>query len=207
MSSYSLLVRRNFMPDLDLINTKPAARWRRPCQLLQEPSASDEIVADAASHALRESLRREGGIPALPELHDLVAVFNLGGKTLFESLEACRQVEQRHGHDRHTRVASQAAKRILVEIEGGRIRKPTMDDLAIRSCMGLADHQILSHAHTVDNAGKRLDLPRRKERILGLLAEDAAIYGSALVRNPNGKNIPKAVRLKKKTTELMNTPL
>ena len=149
------------MPELDRFERSFAAGWRAAYKWVREGTASDAEISDKLVKSLAATLREHGGVPGWCDMSEVVA--NGLRLPLGESYAALeRVVRDYHGH-RHTKVAADAAKFILVSEAGateasdssGRIRL-----LAIRTCEAIVAHRFFGNArqHLVTQ-GKLADHP------------------------------------------------
>ena len=101
------------MPDGDIIDRKVLRGWRTPMRMLVGVAPSAE-VSTAAVKALVHSLKENGGMPALAELHEILELRlanRVDAHSAFTRIEA---LERAYGHTRHAKLAAKAAKRLMI---------------------------------------------------------------------------------------------
>ena len=100
------------MPELDRFEKSFTAGYRAAYNLARGQVASDHEISDRLMKALAQDLRRSGGIPPLLEMGQVVA--NDCRTSLAESFDALDRIVRDNDGHRHTKVAANAGKSILV---------------------------------------------------------------------------------------------
>lgn len=202
------------MPDLDMIDRISAPGWHKPYRLLANGEATPEEIGRAILHSLCRSLRLYGGVPGLGGIADVVEQVLAGECGATEAFRRLRAIESTANGHRHTRLATRAASRQIVEIEQGTgfDRDPAVA-IAERSCYELIDHHLFGRVRPA-LIGERFashDEARACERAcmesvapyVARLAEDLAHDpGAPRLRAPR---MPRSVR--RSTVDLLDEPL
>ena len=135
------------MPELDRFERSFAAGWRAAYKWAREGTASDAEISDKLIGSLARTLRERGGIPGLRELSEVVA----NGVTVLlgESYAALDCIVRDHDGHRHTKVAADAAKFILVSQRGATDPSDSgglTELFAIRTCEDIVAHKFFGNA-------------------------------------------------------------
>lgn len=129
------------MPELDRFERSFRAGWIRPYRLARSETASDGETSDAIITALYQTLRALDGVPGLEEMAEVLA--SPSGRSGWAQFAAIEEIVQLHGGHRHTEIAAQAAKSMLVEQAAGNgltSGRSLAKELATRTCHGILDN-------------------------------------------------------------------
>jgi len=202
------------MPELDRFERSFRPGWIRPYRLARSDTVSDRETSDGLIRALCRSLREFGGVPGFDEIAEVLVTG--GGRPAWAHFSAIEETPRlRDGH-RHTEVAAQAAKSILVQQAAGsglHSDHSLAKELAIRTCHGLLDHYYFANARSnliaegvhADHAAAR----RWQSRVEGLLDDRIEKVAGMLVGNPQavGLRAPRRTVPQLSTEELLNDNL
>jgi len=193
------------MPDGDIIDRKVLRGWRTPMRMLVGVAPSAE-VSTAAVKALVRSLKENGGMPALAELHEILELRlanRVDAHSAFTRIEA---LERAYGHTRHAKLAAKAAKRLMIEsVPGRRALSSLREALSERFCHDLLDHHFFDrigpelgkHFHGWPQAeARRIECKQALEPLVRRIARD-------LAQAPEGAHLktPPEARPSRMTTE------
>ncbi len=161
------------MAELDRFERSFTAGWRAAYNYTRGGTASDSEVSDKLIKSLAKTLREQGGVPGLREMSEVIAG-GLGSR-LDEPFAALdRIVRDHHGH-RHTKVAAEAAKFILVSqgaLTGSSAASGVIEQFVARTCEAIIEHRFFANArqHLVTEEklpdhGAAYDWQHRLERL------------------------------------------
>ena len=161
------------MAELDRFEKSFTAGWRAAYNYARGGTASDSEVSDKLMKSLAKTLREQGGVPGLREMSEVVeSGLGLALDEPFAALD--RIVRDHHGH-RHTKVAAEAAKFILVSQEAATALGPAsgvVEQFVVRTCEAIIEHKFFGNArqHLVTEGklpdhGAAYDWQRRLEQL------------------------------------------
>ena len=161
------------MAELDRFEKSFSAGWRAAYNYARGGTASDSEVSDKLMKSLAKTLREQQGVPGLREMSEVIA--SGLGSPLDEPFAALdRIVRDHHGH-RHTKVAAEAAKFILVSqgsLTGSGAASDIAEQFAVRTCESIIEHKFFGNArqHLVTEGklpghGEAYDWQHRLERL------------------------------------------
>ena len=161
------------MAELDRFEKSFTAGWRAAYNYARGGTASDSEVSDKLMKSLAKTLREQGGVPGLREMSGVV-VSGLGSPLDEHFAALDRIVRDHHGH-RHTKVAAEAAKFILVSqgaLTGSGAASDVVEQFAVRTCESIIEHKFFGNArqHLVTEGklpdhGAAYDWQHRLERL------------------------------------------
>lgn len=135
------------MAELDRFEKNFTSGWRAAYNYARGEAASDGEVSDKLMKSLAKTLREQGGVPGLREMSEVIA----GGLSspLDEPFTALDRIVRAHDGHRHTKLAAEAAKFILVSQEG-RTGPDAASDIAerfaVRACESIVEHKFFANA-------------------------------------------------------------
>ncbi len=135
------------MAELDRFEKTFTAGWRAAYNYTRNGTASDSEVSDKLMKSLAKNLREHEGVPGFREMSEVIASGH--GSPLDEPFAALdRIVRDHHGH-RHTKLAAEAAKFILVSQEartGSGTASDITEQFAVRTCESIIEHKFFANA-------------------------------------------------------------
>lgn len=129
------------MPEKDRFEKSLGAGWCAAFQYAENRRASSEEICDKLIKSLAKYLRENNGVPGFQDMARVVAMPL--ENALSEKFEALEEVVRNHEGHRHTKVAAEVAKSILVQLSygGGTLQPMDLDQrLAEDSCNALIKH-------------------------------------------------------------------
>ena len=161
------------MAELDRFERSFSAGWRAAYKYARGGTASDSEVSDKLMKSLARTLREHQGVPGLREMRKVIAS-GLGSPLDGPFAALDRIVRDHHGH-RHTKLAAEAAKFILVSQEpptGPGAASDLAEQFAVRTCESIIEHKFFANArqHLVTEEklpghGAAYDWQHRLERL------------------------------------------
>lgn len=207
------------MAELDRFEKAIRPGWRGAYRQAREEAASPEEVADKLAQSLVRTLREEGGVPGLPGIEEVFgsAAWQLALPTssgvLLQAFNDLDQIVRDQGGHRHTRIAVDAAKSLLVQQSAPAQSWPTLAHLAERVCSDLVKHSFFATARDnlvaegkVENHGQARDW---QEGIQGIMQPAIRQIAERLMKDPSAEALRAPSRIVKKqpTSELMGEVL
>ena len=202
------------MAELDRFEKSFTAGWRAAYNYTRGGTASDGEVSDKLMKSLAKNLREWEGVPGFREMSEVVA--GGLGSPLDEPFAALdRIVRDHHGH-RHTKVAAEAAKFILVSqgaLTGSGAASDVVEQFAVRTCEAIIEHKFFGNArqHLVTEEklpdhGAAYDWQHRLERLNQPALEQIA---GRLLKNPSAERLRAPTRMvpKESTSALLDQDL
>ena len=202
------------MAELDRFEKSFPARWRAAYNYARSGAASDGEVSDKLMKSLAKTLREQEGVPGLREMSEVIA----GGLSspLDEPFTALDRIVRDHDGHRHTKLAAEAAKFILVS-QGARTGPDAASDIperfAVRTCESIIEHKFFANArqHLVTEEklpghAAAYDWQHRLERLYQPALERIA---DQLLENPSagGLRAPRRTVPKESTSALLHQDL
>lgn len=129
------------VPEKDRFEMSLGAGWCASFQYVKNGRASSEEICDKLLESLAKNLRKYNGFPGFQAMVRVVALPL--EHALSERFKALEEVAQYHEGHRHTKIAAEVAKTILVQLSyGGGTLQPMNLDLrfAEDSCYALIKH-------------------------------------------------------------------
>lgn len=180
------------MPDGDVIPRTPVRLWKRLHSLLLS-AADAEAVADGICHSLVGSLRDKGGLPGAGDLAAVVDAMIAGNISLSDALAETHEVEWRHGAHIHTRIASEAVRRLLVAISQGKaLGSEPLRAVAEESCWQIIRYQLLGRIGPDQqgvNYSTHEEYLRWEQQVLAPIQSRVGAIAADLARDPTGHSL------------------
>ena len=182
------------MPELDRLEKSFRPGWIRPYRVAGSETASEGETSDAIITALYQTLRTLDGVPGLEELADVIA--SPSGRSEWAQFAAVEEILQLHGGHRHTELAAQAAKSMLVEQAAGNglpSGRSLVKELATRTCQGILDHYFFAIAR--DNLiaqgvhADHVSARHWQSRVEGLLDDRIERTAEKLINTPHAAGL------------------
>lgn len=202
------------MAELDRFEKSFTAGWRAAYNYARGGTASDGEVSDKLAKSLAKNLREQGGVPGFREMSAVIATGL--GSPLDEPFAALdRIVRDQQGH-RHTKLAAEAAKFILVSQEaptGPGAASEIVEQFAVRTCELIIEHKFFANArqHLVTEEklpghGAAYDWQHRLERVNQPALREIA---GQLLESPSAEGLraPPRTMPVESTTELLHQDL
>ncbi|MDE0143453.1 MAG: hypothetical protein OXI80_12965 [Caldilineaceae bacterium] len=129
------------MPEKDRFEMSLGTGWCAACQYVKSRRASSEEICDKLLKSLAKYLRENNGLPGFQAMVGVVAMPL--DCALSERFKALEEVVRNHEGHRHTKIAAEVAKSILVQLSygGGTLQPMNLDlRLAEDSCNALIRH-------------------------------------------------------------------
>ena len=202
------------MAELDRFEKSFTAGWRAAFNYARGGTASDSEVSDKLMKSLAKTLREQEGVPGLREMSEVIAS-GLGSPLDEPFAVLDRIVRNHHGH-RHTKVAAEAAKFILVSqgaVTGPGAASDVVEQFAVRTCESIIEHKFFANArqHLVTEGklpdhGAAYDWQHRLERLNQPALERIA---GRLLENPSAERLraPKRTVPTESTSALLDQDL
>lgn len=200
------------MPDQDIVERSLKKPWKPACRLLQgEGSAA--VVADALRQALTAVVRAEGGLPAFEPMWNATSEAAARPDGARRLAEVAREIEQRFGQQRGSKVVARASLAKFAAIEAGRAL-PVARSLAEACLRARVESEFFSKIrHRVVGPGKRFTDASSEQsfvrEVAAQLAPAIEKMAHSLVRDPSASNLrsPRSTLRKRSTAELLDAPL
>ena len=202
------------MPELDRFEKSFRRGWIRPYRLARSGTASDYETSDAIITALCQSLRDFGGVPGFEETAEILD--SRGNRPAWAQFAAIEEVPKLHGGHRHTEIAAQVAKSILVQQaaeNGPRSDQSLVEEFATRTCHSLLDHYFFANARSKLIAqGVHVDHVAAREWQSGaadLLSSRIEQIAKQLINDPRATALraPKRTAPRRSTEDLLDDNL
>ena len=136
------------MPEGDRFEKGFGAGWRGALVLVQGGVASEEEVADKLVKSLAKTLRVEDGIPGHEAICRVMEAADI--VPLLDSFQALDDTVRDHEGHRHTKVAAEVAKSLLVQEDaanGTAAPEFLATRLTAETCSALVDHYFFGRAY------------------------------------------------------------
>ena len=136
------------MPEDDRFKKGFGAGWRGALRLVQGGVSSDEEVADKLVKSLAKTLHVEGGVPGLEVICRVVE--SADRSSLLESFHALGVIVLDHERHRHTKVATEVAKSLMVQrdVTNGSAASESLPHRLLReTCSALLAHYFFGRAY------------------------------------------------------------
>ena len=131
------------MPENDRFERSLGPGWIACYRLAKAGLASDEEISDRLLKSLAKSLRENGGVLGLETLAQSIA--GSGESSILDDFGAVDRIVRDCEGDRHTKVAADVAKSLLVQRDAGLIStEEAARQLYPRTCEALVDHRYFS---------------------------------------------------------------
>ena len=202
------------MPELDRFEKSFRPGWIRPYRLARSDTASDQETSDAIITALCRSLRDLGGVPGIEKIAEILD--SRGSRPAWPQFSAIEEIPRLYDGHRHTEVAAQAAKSILVQQaarNGIKGAQSSAKELSVRTCHDLVEHYFLANARSnlIAEAvhADHVEARQWQSRVEGLLADRIERIAEKLVANPRavGLRAPRRTVPQQSTEDLLNDNL
>lgn len=165
--------RRANVAELDRFEKTFTAGWRAAYNYARGGTASDGEVSDKLVKSLAKNLREQGGVPGFREMSEVIA--SGLGPLLDEPFAALDRIVRDHDGHRHTKLAAEAAKFILISrgvLTGSGATSDAAEQFAVRTCESIIEHKFFANArqHLVTEEklpghGAAYDWQHRLERL------------------------------------------
>ena len=201
------------MPEGDRFDRTFRAGWRSAYQYTKDGKASPAEIADKLAKALAENLRKASGVPGVPEMTQLIA--SCVPETLLDSYETLDRIVCEHTGHRHTKVAADVAKSLMVQSLSG-TSGPDGDisrKFAERVCEAIVNNGFFAKAGApLISEGRFSSLQEFREwqgTMERMVKPSVAKIANQLIQKPdaNGLRAPNRISKKKTTSELLEENL
>ena len=206
------------MPEGDRFEKGFGAGWRGALTLVQGGVASEEEVADKLVKSLAKTLRVEGGAPGLEAICQVVE--SADKNSLVESFHALDVIVQDHDGHRHTKVAAEVAKSLMVQRDasnGSAASESLPHRLMRETCSALSDHYFFGRAYPQLMAeGRFVDHEHAREwqvRVEQIMQPAVVKFADKLVSRPDAeglraprRSVPKESTRSLLEEDLLSTP-
>ena len=182
------------MPEGDRFEKGFGSGWRGALTLVRGGVASEEEVADKLGKALAKTLRDRSGVPG----HEAICRVMEGAETgsLLESFQVLDDIDRSHEGHRHTKVATDVAKSLLVQgdaANGMAALGSLPHRLASETCSALVDHyffgraypQLIAEGRFVDHEHAR----QWQDRVEQAMQPTVAKFADKLVSRPDAQGL------------------
>ena len=198
------------MVERDRFEKQFGAGWRSAFRYAREGQVSTEGIADKLVSSLAKALREEGGIPALSDIaRILTQARELGVLAAFGALDDFAELQNGH---RHTRIATEVAKSIIVQWEAAGWSVDVSEipgRLAEASCLALVEHHYFAKARQPLLAEGRFTSYEESAKWQGqveeLIRPQLSKMAAKFVTNPDGTGVraPKRLTKMERTSDLL----
>ena len=191
------------MVERDRFEKQFGAGWRSAYRYAREGQVSLGEIADKLVGSLARTLRERGGIPAFPDIARIVTQGgDLGVLAAFGALDDIAELQGGH---RHTRIATEVAKTLIVQWEAVG-RKVEAAEIPVRlaeaSCSALIEHYYFARARqpllAEGKFGSYDEGARWQGQIEQVLRPQLSVLAAKVERKPNGVRLRAPSRLTKK---------
>lgn len=202
------------MAEKDRFEKSLGTGWCAAYQYVKNGTASPEEVDDKLVKSMAKYLRKYNGVPGFQAMMDVFAA--PPGPSLMESFDALDDIVRDQGGHRHTKIAANVAKSLLVQqLAGGGTLEPKNEAhrLAEDVCSALLKHyyfarvrqSLITEGRFADHEKVRQWQVRVEQSIQPGIEKIAAQLG----RNPDAKSLraPRNTAKKVSTSDLLDEVL
>ena len=199
------------MVERDRFEKQFGAGWRSAYRYARDGQVSPEALADKLVTSLARALREQGGIPAFSDIvRILTTARELGVLPAFSALDDFAELENGH---RHTRIAAEVAKSLIVQLEATGWSVEAADipvSLAEASSLDLIEHYYFGNARRRLMAEGKFanyeEVTKWQGQLEELLRPQVSRIAERLARNPGGIGLraPKRLTKKERTSDLLD---
>ena len=198
------------MVERDRFEKQFGAGWLSAYRYAREGHVSLGGIADKLVGSLARTLRECGGIPAFPDIARIVTHGReLGLLAAFGALDDLAEVQDGH---RHTRIAAEVGKTLIVQWEAGAWSVEAAEipaRLAEASCLALIDHYYFAKARqpllAEGKFGSYDEGTRWQGQVEQVLRPQLSKLAAKLEKTPDGTGLraPNRLTKKERTSDLL----
>ncbi|MCY3799964.1 MAG: hypothetical protein OXG46_00115 [Chloroflexi bacterium] len=203
------------VPEGDRYERTFGAGWRSAFRYVREGTVPVAEVGDKLVKSLAETLRKHDGIPGFQAVERIVR--ERKEVPLIERFDALDTIVREQGGHRHTNIAVQVAKTLLIQrqfADGESSILPSVEDcIAEGTCLTMVKHYFFARAREILIGEGQLTNHERasqwQSEIEQTIRGDIKKIADQLVQNPNAGDLraPKGSVSKKSTSDLLDEVL
>ena len=136
------------MPEGDRFERAFRAGWRSAYQYTRDGRASPEEIGDKLVKSLAKNLREASGVPGSTDMTQLIIYSSQ--ETLLDSYEALDELVREHNGHRHTKIAADVAKSLVIQSLSGTagLDEDISSQFGKRVCDAIIDNGFFAKAST-----------------------------------------------------------
>lgn len=198
-----------FMPDGDMIPKGIGSGWRRPFFVIARGDDASS-TAHAIARALATSLRKRGGVPALPVLAKRFAeAAKSGDRSVFA--EAARDAAVAAGGDLRVRLAGEAGRELLESLDTAGLDEAQLgEEFATSTIKRIVAAEFLGPARSV-LIEERFGTNAREREFEATVGSEVPFkkFGQRLLRDPQASHLraPAMRREIATTSDMLHEPI
>jgi hypothetical protein len=146
--------------DRDIMRLGIAPYWCTPARLILGDAQTEEIVR-AILASIAKSFRKEGKIPGLSRMADVIRLFQKGGLSVLDAYTQLRGIVRDAGCHRHAQIAERVSQTVLADVQAGKQLGGTVEEAIAREfCADLVNHHLFDKLRARSPKHRRVDEQR-----------------------------------------------